>query len=244
MAIPLSNFPFQSVIQSEFEEVAEVLSDLSALIGIEADSAGHQLLPQLTGDSAARADQHSANFISEQMMPMLAPLGQQPLVNDAPSQMLKAQTEREQFPQQLPSAPLPVIEDKNITANYLFSLNQLQRGPTESNKAPKRKLTSRDADEREEMMRILQVDQPEDVVREDDLSPMIEAMTRELPQVVISLPGDIELRVTVDRNGKTAVMYTTPEGIVRALGKGKTLRLNRWVNGIAVRNDGSIALLP
>ena len=247
MSLPLSNGYYQPGTQAEFADVLEVLTDLSEEIVSDIEILAKNPSDVLGGDSTTLQQEQTSNFISEHMMPMFAATKpQSPL--DQPDVLMSKATDEEilndltaalsQIPQQ------QAIEDKNITANILFALNSPQRVTAEMNKNVSRQQPRRTNAEREDMQRLLAVEPRDSEGREAEISPMIEAIVNEFPQVSIALPGGIKLRIAVNRDGKTNVMYVTPEGTVKTLAKGKTLRLNRWVNGIAVRPDGSIALTP
>ncbi len=266
MAIPYSNThtpyqsPFQSALQSELDDVLEVLNDLTAVIESEAEL--REQIPAFSGDSATRSSQQVGSFISEELRPMLAPITQNFHENSLPiptqaspkadDVRILAQPHNEEI---IP----PAVEDKNITANYLFALNPMEKVMSEMQAVSAQAATRRALEERDQMKRVSQVQRQDQHGRQSDeqrqsrdqqddpeeaLGPMIEAMVHEMPQVSITLPGGIELRIVVNVDGRPSVMYVTPEGTLRTLPKGKTLRFNRWVNGLTIHSDGRLAFTP
>jgi hypothetical protein len=203
-----------------------------------------QLTDSLGGDATSRTSKKSG-FIGEELQPLLEILGESPeneQNRSGDSVALSANDQGEQ----------PLSEDDQRAMNeILATLNgQQQKEQTSGTFDPERQLLRNlEAGVQEHVKQVQEREQStqpstETLVSEADIAPMIEAITTPMPQICINLPGGGELRIAINSDGNPHIMYTGLDGSLRPLAKGRTLRLNKWVNGVTFTKDGLITFAP
>jgi hypothetical protein len=205
-----------------------------------------QLTDGLGGDATTKNIQLSG-FIGEELQPLLEILGESPEKEqqDSGGGDTVTLSRRDSIEQPLSEA------DQRAMNDILAALNgQQQQEQANASFDPERQLLRNLEAGVQEHVKQVQVREQsaqasaEQLINEADVAPMIEAITTPMPQVCIQLPGGGEVRIAINGDGNPHVMYTGPDGNLRPLAKGKTLRLAKWVNGITFTKDGVIAFTP